>query len=481
MRRYTVRVLLLAVAFLFLFGAIRLAMGNTYRSVIPFHPLSADDPLPAVETDSPDVIRVENLSPENDRLYFDLVPLKRGRAFVVFRDSGGNTLENLAIVVDPFFTVFIQDNGSFNGDLPLMILLTLFFLITGGMMLHAFRSARGADFYAYSTIFYIGFFLFVTLIGIMMLNITLRHIVRFDEYSMLSVYYTICGAANRFMFLTSPLLLVFSVAMAVSNIVLLRHNRPRIQNALALLISLLIVAGAAFGFWLTNRDFSGSLLEYRLNATIENVYCTVYVYFECILAGAIICGIKAARHQPPADRDVIVILGCWFRKDGSLPPLLRGRVDRAIEYWKKHREETGRDAFLIPSGGKGRDESMPEAEAMKAYLVAQGIPENLILPETRSANTFQNMQFSRKIMEENHLPGEAVFATTNYHVFRSGLWAAKAGLKAEGVGSKTKWWFWPNAFVRECIGLVANRWKQELILLLGLVALFSLLSMTLLG
>ena len=124
---------------------------------------------------------------------------------------------------------------------------------------------------------------------------------------------------------------------------------------------------------------------------------------------------------------------------------------------------------------------MPEAEALQAYLICRGIPENRILPETKSASTFQNLLFSRRIMAENSLPLRCVYATTNYHVFRSGMWAVKAGLDAEGIGSRTKWWFWPNAFMRECVGLVENRWKQELVLLLGMIVFFALLSMTLIG
>ena len=69
------------------------------------------------------------------------------------------------------------------------------------------------------------------------------------------------------------------------------------------------------------------------------------------------------------------------------------------------------------------------------------------------------------------------FSTTNYHVFRSGVWAGLAGFPAEGIGSRTKWWFWPNAFVRECAGLLQNRIPQEAALLAVLTAVFALLSM----
>ena len=43
------------------------------------------------------------------------------------------------------------------------------------------------------------------------------------------------------------------------------------------------------------------------------------------------------------------------------------------------------------------------------------------------------------------------FATTNYHVFRSGILAHDEGLAAEGIGSHTKTYFWVNAFIREFI------------------------------
>ena len=297
-----------------------------------------------------------------------------------------------------------------------------------------------------------------------MLSLTLRYLLRPEKFIMLSVYSTICSAGSLFLYYTFPQVAVFALAMAVSNIELLRHNRPGLESIVGLIVSFALLAGGLFGIWLSSRDFAGSLLEYRINSTLENVYCTVYAYFECMLLGASICGLKAAKHQPPRDRDVILILGCWFRPDGTLPPLLKGRADRAIAFWKEQKEETGKKALPIPSGGQGKDEPMPEAAAIRAYLLAQGIPENVMLTEERSASTLQNMAYSRKLMEENDLDGNVAYVTTNYHVFRSGLWAAQTGLPAECIGSKTAWWFWPNAFMRECVGLMQFRWKQELAL-----------------
>ena len=86
------------------------------------------------------------------------------------------------------------------------------------------------------------------------------------------------------------------------------------------------------------------------------------------------------------------------------------------------------------------------------------------------------MAFSKKLIEEREGSAddkEVIFVTTNYHVFRSGVWAGLAELRAEGLGSKTKWWFWPNAFIRECIGLLANRIVVEAVALVLVILLFG--------
>lgn len=49
-----------------------------------------------------------------------------------------------------------------------------------------------------------------------------------------------------------------------------------------------------------------------------------------------------------------------------------------------------------------------------------------------------------------------------------------AELKAEGMGAQTKWCFWPNAAVREFVGLLSkHKYKQILVFLSVLI--FSLI------
>ena len=164
-------------------------------------------------------------------------------------------------------------------------------------------------------------------------------------------------------------------------------------------------------------------------------------------------------------------------EDGAAP-CERASECRTLEFWRGQKKKTGREARFIPSGGQGENETMPEAEAIRQYLLREGIDDRLILKEDASKNTWQNMTNSKGIIQETG-GGKTIFATTNYHVFRSGLWARQAGLNAEGIGSKTIWWFWPNAFMRETMGLLQKRWKQEILLLIVLIVFFGVLSLIL--
>ncbi len=406
-------------------------------------------------------------------------PLGPGDVWVSVVDEEGSELTLSHLRVGRFNTVYNLIDGSFTGDQAVCIAVTVFWLLISVIMIWNCFQMKGAAFYSYTSIYCSGFSLFSLVNFFLMLRVAVSHLVSPNSYSMLEAYSTIYGAGKRFMILTSPLILLFAAAMIVSNIALLRHEKPRIQNALGILTAVLLIAGEAVGMIMFFGDFSGPEWKARAGETAENVYATAFVYFECMLAGSVICGIRAARYEPEPDKDFIVILGCWFRKDGSLPPLLRGRVDRAVSFWKMQRARTGREAVFIPSGGQGRNESMAEAEAMRRYLLSQNIPERLILPEDQAANTWQNMAFSKRIIDSVKPGGSAVFSTTNYHVFRSGVWARNAGFPIEGIGSGTKWWFWPNAFMREVVGLMERRWKQEVLFLLLLTAFFAALSLAL--
>jgi len=490
MKRAIRQTALLAAALILFCALCRVLFYRGYTFSIPLTGLEASAPRSAetmrLDFTGPELFRhgeieiVPNPIPMStlSLARFHVSPREAGSTSIELKDADGKVIGSQVVRIGRLMTVYDPDTGGFTGDSSVLIAVTLFWLLEGAIMLWNYRQARGSSFYAYSTVYFAGFFLFALVTGFTMLQITLQHFLEPVSFSMLSAYATLNSASKTFMIWTSPLVAAFALAMMVSNIVLLRYSHPRVQNALGILIGVFLLAGEAVGMYLFSRDFVGSEWEYRVRITMENTYATVFVYFECMLAGSAICGLKAARHVPAADKDFIIILGCWFRPDGTLPPLLRGRADAAISFWRRQKE-AGKEALLIPSGGRGFDEPIPEGEAIRRYLLEQGVPSGAVIAEEQANNTYQNMAFSKEIIDRIDPGGRVMFATTNYHVFRSGVWAAQAGLAAEGIGSRTKWWYWPNAFMRECMSLLARRWKQELLFLLALLIFFGTLSLTL--
>ena len=203
---------------------------------------------------------------------------------------------------------------------------------------------------------------------------------------------------------------------------------------------------------------------------VETLVYLVISYLECILIGTIIVAIKSVKKKPKYDKDYIIILGCQIRKDGTLTPLLKGRVDEAIKFRNEQLNNTGKDIIFIPSGGQGSDEIISEGEAIKNYLLEQGIDDKHILVENKSKNTYENIKFSNKLAKK----GNVCFSTTNYHVLRAGLIATEQNLKLEGIGSKTKAYFWINAFIREFIGTLYKERKKH-ILVFGILMIVILL------
>lgn len=172
--------------------------------------------------------------------------------------------------------------------------------------------------------------------------------------------------------------------------------------------------------------------------------------------------------------DFIVIHGAGLAGE-ELTPLLRGRVDRAHDLWVAQ----GRRATFVPSGGQGDDEVISEAEAMARHLRARGVPVSQIVLEDRSTTTWENLIYSRDLIGELAEGGRplAVLVTSDYHVFRTAMYARAAGFNADGLGSKTARYYYPTAFIREFIAISRQHWWPYA-LIAGLWAVATIIMLT---
>lgn len=377
------------------------------------------------------------------------------------------------------FTGTILEHGSYRFNFSGSPVVTYLFLGIMAVeligMLYAFWDCYKRSDYSYAMVTYGGVALYI---GALLLIVTYKlqnNVINY--FSDLSALLTETGQWFLIMLLIP--MLILAAALSISNIRLMRHEGYRPVNALGIVISLvwyLVLAwtlniGLPFSLYIP----AASQTWATLRSIIRYLMTFVITYFECLMLSTSVCAFISSRHTPPYDRDYIIILGCAIRKDGSLTPLLKGRADAALRFEKEQYEKTGKHACFVPSGGQGSDEVISEGEAMERYLIEQGIEPERILREDKSTNTFENMQFSRDVIERDAgdiSQKKTAFSTTNYHVFRGYILSEKNGFKAQGISAKTKWYFFPNAFIREFIGLIVDRlWRHIVTVALMIVFL----------
>ena len=349
---------------------------------------------------------------------------------------------------------------------------TVYLAVVIFLLIRAFLRQLRYNLYSYNTIFYIGFAIFTYSILITHVILLVKIIRTPGTYGVEQIAYALLNSARDYILYTFPVVLIFSVGLCVSNFSLIRHEGFRPVNLLGILLSILLVGGAVFLFFF-DYTVSGSVNEVRLHDLIGSLIRTIYLYVECMLIGTVVANAIAARAEPALDRDYLIILGCAIRKDGTPTPLLAKRIDRAIEFYEKQKKETGKDLLFITSGGKGSDEKISESASMKQYLIEHGIPEDLIVEENKSVDTYQNMQFSKEKIDAMDPNGKISFSTSDFHVFRSGIFARRFKMRAIGVGAKTKWYFWPNASVREFACLLTKHKLKQTIIFAVMIAVFT--------
>jgi uncharacterized SAM-binding protein YcdF (DUF218 family) len=274
--------------------------------------------------------------------------------------------------------------------------------------------------------------------------------------------------------LTLPCIVILSIYGIITNIVLIKKEGFAPRHLLGIIIAVLALIGllGSQTIYLYTYKLLVGKDQMVIKKLIDIVVNVTLTYFYTLILASLYCNLRAAKHVPKYDKDFVIILGCRIRKDGSLTPLLKGRVDKAIEFANDQYKNTKKKIIYVPSGGKGTDECIAEAKAIEKYLIEKGIEKDRIIVEDKSTSTEENMKFSKdKIFKVKKDPNITI-ATTNYHVFRSLVIANNHGLKCEGIGSKTIWYYYTNALIREfVVNMFQERRKHiALILLMNITA-----------
>jgi uncharacterized SAM-binding protein YcdF (DUF218 family) len=154
------------------------------------------------------------------------------------------------------------------------------------------------------------------------------------------------------------------------------------------------------------------------------------------------------RDSAGADDDALIVLGAGIH-GRAVTQVLAARLDVAYEYHRRNPE-----ALIVVAGGQGFQEEIPEALAMRDYLVRRGLPAGQIVMEDRSTSTAENFAYSKALLDARLSPGYKVaFVTSEFHVFRASLIAESTGLTAEHLHSDTLWYVQPSSYLREIVAV----------------------------
>ena len=359
----------------------------------------------------------------------------------------------------------LSDNVLLSKSIQIILILALIRIAIGCILY--IRKQYEEQKYSYGIIMNLGLLIFINVNILRQINLLIQN---WNVLNIVDIYNNTLKSFSYFTMLTLPCIIILSLYCIITNFVLIKRESFSPRRLLGIFLGLFAILGlfGSQGIYLlitkllvdTDKQFIKYALDICTNATLS--------YFYTLIIATLYCNIKASKHIPEYNKDFVIVLGSKINRDGTLPPLLKGRCDKAIEFGKKQYENNKKKIVYIPSGGKGKDEVISEAEAMKKYLLDNGIKENQIIIENKSTSTIENMRFSKNIIDSVNNDAKISFSTTNYHVFRSGVIACEQGIDCEGIGSKTKWYFYTNALIREFIANLVQERKSHIILLLSI-------------
>ena len=126
-------------------------------------------------------------------------------------------------------------------------------------------------------------------------------------------------------------------------------------------------------------------------------------------------------------RDVAVVFGAEVLPNKTPSDFLKARLDIAYALWK-----TGKVKAILVSGDNG-DVHYNEPDAMRAYLLAKGVPDVKVVADYAGFDTYDTCVRAVRVFGVT----SATLVTQSYHMPRALATCRTIGLDAVGVGDDT--------------------------------------------
>ncbi len=149
----------------------------------------------------------------------------------------------------------------------------------------------------------------------------------------------------------------------------------------------------------------------------------------------------------------IIVLGASVHSDGQLSPILKDRVDAALDLFR-----SGKAGEILVSGDHRRDD-YNEVSAMQNYLLKKGVPSNRILLDHAGIDTYDSMYRAKAVFGIK----DAVVVTQKFHLPRAIFIAENLGLHYTGFAASSREYEPDNRILRrEKLANIKALWELAL-------------------
>jgi len=153
---------------------------------------------------------------------------------------------------------------------------------------------------------------------------------------------------------------------------------------------------------------------------------SVFLFVLCICILIVVQGSRDEQRQSAA----AIVLGAsqW---NGEPSPVFRARLNHAMDLYRR-----GLVGKIILTGGTAEGDTISEAEAGRRYLVAQNLPNEVLLLDEQSTTTWENLQNAAEIARNNGI-NSVLLVSDPFHMLRSLKMARDLHLVAYGSPTRT--------------------------------------------
>ena len=163
-------------------------------------------------------------------------------------------------------------------------------------------------------------------------------------------------------------------------------------------------------------------IRWIVTAALVSITAFPFVWYQWTqwYRGREIYSVDQVRHER-----VAIVFGARIYSDGRLSPMLRDRVETAVELY-----ETGKVEKLLMSGDN-RFEDYDEPGRMRDYAVSLGIPSEDIQPDYAGRRTYDTCYRARAVFQLE----AAILVTQDFHLPRALFTCEGLGLDVVGVAA----------------------------------------------